>query len=231
MLENLEKKIGIKFNNLEFLEQALTHRSYLNEHRDEKLVHNERLEFLGDAVLEIVISRWLYIEFPDEPEGKLTAFRGILVNTKMLSQVAKRYGLGEFIQMSTGQTKDSERAMQYLMACSLEAVIGAIDLDRGEKVAETFINRSILTPNPKSLLITFNHLDAKSLFQEKCQACLNVTPHYEVLGESGRDHDKVFTVGLYIGKELVARGMGQSKKDAETSAAKESLVIKGWNHS
>lgn len=229
MPENLAKKIGVKFNDLDFLKQAVTHRSYLNEHRAHKLDHNERLEFLGDAVLELVVTEYLYKNFPN-PEGEMTNWRASLVNGEMLAKIAKRIGVEDYLMMSRGETKDTGRARQYLLANALEAIIGAIYLDqkkKGYEAAEKFIMTNVVCELP-NIIENKLYMDPKSRFQEEAQDKLGVTPSYRVLEEAGPDHDKKFIVGVYVGDELIAKGEGNSKQEGQRQAAEKGLEIKGW---
>ncbi len=223
-----EKVIGVKFKNIDLLKQAVVHRSYLNEHTDFELGHNERLEFLGDAVLEISVTEHLYNNFPDTPEGDLTNWRASLVNSKMLAMVANEIGLEEYLYLSRGEAKDTNsKARQYIIANAVEALIGAIYLDRGIKVAGKFVQARMLS-KLENILSNKLYLDPKSRFQEKSQEISKTTPHYKVLKESGPDHDKIFEVGLYLENELIAKGKGSSKQDAQVSAARNGMRKKGW---
>lgn len=226
-LSEFEKIIGVEFKDKDFLKQALTHRSYLNEHRGPKTGHNERLEFLGDAVLELVITRYLYDEYPDKTEGDLTSIRSALVNATTCATVAKELNLNDFLLLSRGEAKDTGRARQYILANALEAVIGAIYMDRGYEKAEDFILRHIAPQTPKIVKEAL-WVDAKSKFQEKAQEVAGVTPSYKTLKETGPDHDKKFTVGVFLGDKLIADGLGDSKQDAEQAAARKALKEKGW---
>ena len=226
-LSELEKKIGVVFKNKDLLLQALVHRSYINENRDFRLDHNERMEFLGDAVLELVSTENLYKNFPDRSEGDLTNFRAALVNGKMLAEISGNLGVEEHLMMSKGEKKDTGRARQYLLANALEAIIGAIYLDRGYRVSKEFITKNILC-EMKRVLETKLYQDPKSKFQEDAQDKTSLTPTYKVSKEWGPDHDKHFRVGVYLDKELVAEGEGSSKQTAQRSAAKEGLKVKGW---
>ncbi len=224
---DLEEKLGIKFNNPKLLEEAFTHRSFLNERGRKGLVHNERLEFLGDAVLEIGVTEFLFHEFPQKPEGELTALRAALVNSGMLFEVAKKLGLENYIRLSKGEEKESGKGKHFILANSVEALIGAIYLDRGFDVSVEFIKKFVCD-NLQMVLDNKLWQDAKSLFQEKAQEVTGFTPTYEVLEESGPDHKKHFTVGVYLDEEMVARGDGFSKQDAQRNAAEEALREKGW---
>ena len=224
----LEKKINIKFKKLDMLKQAVVHRSYLNEHSDFELAHNERLEFLGDAVLEIIVTEYLFKNFPDTPEGELTNWRASLVNSKMLSIIAKEIGLETYLYLSRGESKDkNSKARQYILANAVEALIGAIYLDQGKRVVEKFIKERFIL-KLDNILANELYLDPKSKFQEKSQEQFSVTPHYKVLSESGPDHDKIFEVGLYLSDELISRGQGSSKQEAQIKAAAKGLKEKGW---
>lgn len=222
-----EKIIGIEFKNKSLLKQAFTHRSFLNENRELKIEHNERLEFLGDAVLELSVTSYLYGEFPEKPEGELTSLRSALVNAITLSSVASNIQVNDFLLLSKGEAKDTGRARQYILANTLEAIIGAIYLDQGFEVAHDFISRFVLTLT-SNIVREGAWIDAKSKFQEKAQERAGVTPSYKTLKETGPDHDRHFTVGLFLDTELVSEGSGKSKQDAEQAAARKGLDSKGW---
>jgi ribonuclease III len=221
-LSKLERKIKIKFQNLDLLRAALTHRSYLNENRDYSLPHNERLEFLGDAVLELVTTDYLYRNF-ENPEGELTNLRSALVNYRLLSEIAKEIGIEEHILLSHGEAKDTGRARQVILANALEAVIGAIYMDQGTGLATGFINDFVISKLP-AILKKEAFLDPKSKLQELVQEKLTITPAYQVLSELGPDHAKTFEVGVYIDDRLIGRGKGPSKQEAEVEAAKNALL-------
>lgn len=223
----LEKKIKVTFSNKDLLQQAFVHRSYLNEHSDFHLNHNERLEFLGDAVLELVVTEYLYITFPN-PEGELTNWRASLVNTKMLSKVAYEIDFEKYLLMSRGESKDTGKARHYILANAMEALIGAIYLDQGWDASKQFITTFIISELPE-ILEKKLYLDSKSHFQEKAQEKTGITPTYKVLEESGPDHAKTFVVGVYIGKDLIATGKGSSKQEAQQVAADNGLTEKGWH--
>ncbi len=226
-LADLEKRIGINFKNPELLTQALVHRSYLNEHPEMSLDHNERLEFLGDAVLEIVTTEYLYNNYPN-PEGDLTNWRAALVNSKTLAECAHRVGLDDHILLSKGEAQDDKsKARQCILADALEAVIGAIYLDRGITSVKKFIKKNILSQLPE-ILEKELYMDAKTKFQEVAQEKLGITPSYKVLKEWGPAHAKNFEVGIYLDKDLVAQGAGTSKQEAQVSAAENGLKEKGW---
>ncbi|MGM0629040.1 MAG: ribonuclease III [Patescibacteria group bacterium] len=226
-LDTFQEEIGVHFNDKELLRQAFVHRSYINENRDSKMEHNERLEFLGDAVLELVITDYLYHMYPSKPEGELTSLRAALVNTTSLFNVAKSIAINGELYLSRGEAKDTGRAREYIMANAVEALIGALYLDKGYDEAKYFIDRYI-SPRVNEIVSKKLWIDAKSLFQEKAQEIESETPLYEVLEEKGPDHDKIFVSGVYIKDELVAKGEGRSKQDAEQEAAKEALKEKGW---
>lgn len=226
-LATLEKEIRIKFKNRTLLETALIHKSYINEHRSEGRKHNERMEFLGDAVLELVTTDFLFATFPASGEGELTTFRSALVKGKHLSEVARTLGLGEYLLLSHGEEKSGGREKNYILANTLEALIGAIYLDRGFEVAHKFIDRFILT-NLGDILQKGLHVDAKSRFQELSQERLSTTPNYRVMSEEGPDHNKTFEIGAFVGEEEVARGKGSSKQKAEEAAATSALAVKKW---
>ena|SRR3989338_3831499 len=222
-----EKKVGISFKNKKLLQAAFTHRSYINENRKSPLEHNERLEFLGDAVLELIATHFLYNKYPEKPEGELTSFRSALVNAITLASVASKLSMNDFLLLSRGEAKDTGRARQYILANTMEAFIGAIFLDQGYGVASKFIEEYILSLID-DIVSNKSWLDAKSFFQEKAQEIEGITPSYAVLREVGPDHDKHFTVGVSIGREKVAEGVGKSKQEAEQNAAEEGLKAKGW---
>lgn len=225
--KKFQEKIGVAFKDESLLKTAFTHRSYINEHKGEKLEHNERLEFLGDAVLELVVTDFLYKKFPKKTEGDLTAYRSSLVNTDTLSGVGVSLGFNEYLLLSRGEAKDTGRARHYIMANTYESVVGAIYLDQGLDPAQKFISETIL-PLIDEIVKTGSWVDAKSLFQEKSQEHKSVTPAYKTLQEIGPDHDKYFTVGVFLGEEKIAEGRGRSKQEAEQDAARGALEEKGW---
>ncbi len=226
-IANLESKLGLMFSNKDLLEQAFVHRSYLNESPRFRLGHNERLEFLGDAVLELVVTEKLYHQYPEKPEGELTSLRAALVNAKMLSMVAEEIGVNEFLMLSRGESKDIGRARQFILANTFEALTGAIYLDQGYETASGFVERNLL-PRLEQVIAEKLYKDPKSLFQEEAQERVGITPTYEVLREWGPDHDKHFTVGIFLNEELVAEGEGASKQTAQEEAAKQALAAKNW---
>jgi ribonuclease-3 len=224
---DFEKKTKIVFKDKDLLRQAFVHRSYINENTGTALSHNERLEFLGDAVLELVVTDFLYKKYPSYTEGELTAIRSALVNATIISEVATRVGMNDFLLLSKGEAKDKGKARQYILANTYEAYIGALYLDQGYKMVNEFIHVSLL-PETDEIVNKKLWRDAKSLVQEKAQEFVSVTPAYRVLHEFGPDHDKHFTVGIFFGADLIAEGKGQSKQEAEQKAAEAALKTKNW---
>lgn len=222
-----EKMAGITFRNKELLRRAFTHRSYLNENRDTESSHNERLEFLGDAVLELMVTEYLFEKYPDSTEGDLTAYRASLVNAITLSEVAQSIGVNDYLLLSKGETKDTGKARQYILANTIEAIIGAIYLDQGYDAGKYFISKNLFHLIDK-IVADKSWIDAKSKFQEKAQEKESTTPLYKSLREEGPDHDKRFTVGVYLGDALITEGSGMSKQEAEQVAAKAALEVKKW---
>lgn len=224
----LQKKIKVKFKNLDLMRQAVVHRSYMNENPSFRLGHNERLEFLGDAVLELVVTDYLYNTFPDAQEGSMTNWRASLVNSDMLSKIGSSVGLDPLLYLSRGEDKDvGSKARRYILTNAFEALVGAIYIDRGYKTAEKFIHRFVL-PELSDILEKGLDIDPKSRFQELCQERNKITPRYEVLKETGPDHAKHFTVGVFLDKELIAKDEGTSKQEAQVHAAQAALAAKGW---
>ncbi|MEK7643202.1 MAG: ribonuclease III [Patescibacteria group bacterium] len=226
-LEALARELKIKFKDVNLLLQAVTHRSYINENPGCPVGHNERLEFLGDAVLELVVTEHLYALYPEKPEGELTSYRAALVNAEMLADVASDLGVNSYMLLSRGEKKDTGRARHYILANAFEAIVGAIYLDRGYDSAQKFIAR-VLFLKIKDVVEKKLWKDPKSTFQEGAQEHAGVTPNYKVLKEVGPDHAKKFSVGVYLGHTLVAEGAGLSKQEAEVEAAKAALIKKGW---
>jgi len=222
-----EKKIELEFKNKDLLQQAFTHRSYINEHKHMKLEHNERLEFLGDAVLELVVTEYLYAKYPNKPEGELTSYRAALVNTNTLSDVAGVIGANDFLLLSRGEAKDTGKARQYILANTYESIVGAIYLDRGYSSAQIFISKTIF-PLIEKIVSEKLWQDSKSYFQEQAQERVSITPVYNVIKEEGPDHDRHFTMGVFLGNELIAEGEGKSKQEAEQNAASAALEVQGW---
>jgi ribonuclease III len=227
-LTKLEKDLKIKFKNKDLLQQAFVHRSYLNEHPEFKLGHNERLEFLGDAVLELVVTEYLFKRFPDDQEGKLTNLRASMVNTQMLAQLSEDLGLQNFLFLSRGEEKDqNKKARESILANTFESLVGAAYLDQGISVIKKFLEK-IFDDKIPYIYENLLYVDPKSRFQELSQDVYSITPHYKVLKEEGPDHDKIFTVGIYVDKDLIAKGKGGSKQIAQVEAAKKGLKKKKW---
>lgn len=222
----LQKKLGIKFKNIDLLKQACVHRSYLNEHPKFHLNHNERLEFLGDAVLELVTTEYLYQNYPN-PEGELTNWRSALVNSAMLSKKAKKIGLNKFLYLSKGERKDVGKARELILANTFEALIGAIYLDRGYNLAKKFIKKILLSELSRILKYGL-YQDPKSKLQEAAQEKFRITPSYKIIKEWGPDHERKFIIGVYIDKKLVGKGFGKSKQEAQVKAAKDALKDNKW---
>lgn len=222
-----EKKLGISFKNPDVLLKAFVHKSYVNENRDFDLGHNERLEFLGDAVLELVVTDELFNRYPEKAEGELTAVRAAIVNTKSLSFVAKKLGMDDYLLLSKGESKSTGRARSYILANTFEAVVGAIYSDLGYEAAKNFISESLFG-SIEEVVKEKLWIDSKSFFQEKAQEVFNSTPEYRLLSESGPDHEKIFVMGVYVNNKLLGQGSGASKQDAEQIAAREALRSKGW---
>lgn len=221
--ELLEAAIGVTFKDKNFLKEALVHRSYINEHPSFALGHNERLEFLGDAVLELIVTEYLFKNYPN-PEGELTNWRAALVNAKMLAEIGGTFDLYSYLYLSRGESKDTNsKARNYIVANAVEAVIGAIYMDQGFEVARVFITKFVLS-RLDYILEHKLYMDAKSHFQEITQEKMGVTPNYKVVEESGPDHNKKFVVGVYLGEELIAEGEGTSKQEAQMAAAENALI-------
>lgn len=224
---SFEQKIGVSFKNKALLETAFTHRSYLNENRTAGREHNERLEFLGDAVLELAVTEFLYGKYPEKPEGELTALRAALVNTQSISEAGTKLGMNEYLLLSRGESKDTGRARNIILANAFEAVIGAIYLDQGYKAAYDFIDTQLFHKTDEVIEKRLWQ-DAKSKLQEIAQDRVGVTPTYELASQTGPDHDKTFTVAAYLGRDKIALGEGRSKQEAEQAAAEKALAAKGW---
>jgi len=224
--KEIEKIVGIEFKNQNLIQEALTHRSYLNENRNLNISHNERLEFLGDAVLELVVTEYLFGNYTNQ-EGELTNWRAALVKGENLAKVADKLDIEKFLKMSKGESKDTGRARNYRLANMMEAIIGAMYLDQGYEPVKKFITKNIIS-ELTSIIKNKTYLDAKSYFQQKAQEEMQVTPHYEVIKEWGPDHDKTFRVGVFVNEEKIAEGEGASKQDAQRNAAANGLEVKGW---
>lgn len=220
--EKIQQTIGITFNNLDLLKEALTHRSYLNENPKWGVPHNERLEFLGDAVLELVVTEHLFHTYPQSPEGELTSIRAALVNYQILARIADSIHMHSSILLSRGEAKDTARAKEVILANAFESLIGAIYLDQGYAIVAQFIADQVLTHSDE--IVEKNlHKDPKSHLQEIVQEKYKVTPRYAVLSQEGPDHNKIFEIGVYFGEEFAAKGKGFSKQEGEIEAAKNAL--------
>ncbi|MEK9182327.1 MAG: ribonuclease III [Patescibacteria group bacterium] len=222
-----EKIAGVSFKDKSLLKQAFTHRSFVNENKAFGLGHNERLEFLGDAVLELVVTEYLYSKYPLATEGDLTSYRSALVNAVTLSEVARNLKVNEFLLLSKGEAKDEGRARLYILANTIEAIIGAMFLDQGYETAKNFISKNTFHLIDK-IVEEKTWLDSKSYFQEMAQEHTGITPSYKTIKEEGPDHDKHFTIGVYLEKEFIIAGEGSSKQEAEQDAARKALEAKGW---
>jgi ribonuclease-3 len=222
-----EKKIGLKFKKRDLLVQAFCHRSYLNENPDSNMENNERLEFLGDAVLELIVTEYLFGKYPEKSEGELTNWRAALVNANMLSETANELGFNDYLLLSKGETKETGKARQYILANTFEALIGAAYLDSGYRKCRDFIVKNLIVKLPE-IIEKGLFRDAKSSFQEEAQERVGITPTYKVLKEWGPDHSKNFIVGVFLNSELAGEGQGSSKQEAEVEAAKAALEAKGW---
>lgn len=224
---SLAQKLDLSFSNTELLQQAFVHRSYLNEHPSFHLDHNERLEFLGDAVLELVVTEHLYNNYPN-PEGELTNWRAALVNSQSLAETGRALDLEEYLMLSRGEAKDTNsKARNYILANTVEALIGALYLDQGFEVASRFIHDHIIVKLPHILEHKL-YLDSKTHFQEIAQEKHGITPTYKLLSESGPDHNKIFTIGVFLGSDMIAQGDGTSKQEAQMNAARAGLEVKSW---
>ena len=217
-----QRSIGFSFSNNALLREALTHRSYLNERPDWDVPNNERLEFLGDAVLELAVTEELFHRFPDQQEGILTSYRAALVNYQILAKIAGEIQLEAFIFLSRGEAKDTGKAREVILANAFEALVGGLYLDRGYAEVKKFILTRVMV-HLAEIIAEGSFKDAKSLLQEKAQSVFKLTPKYKVLRETGPDHDRIFTMGVYFGEKLIAEGFGPSKQDAELEAAKRAL--------
>lgn len=222
----LEKQLNLNFKEKNLLLQAFIHRSYLNENPDFHLSHNERLEFLGDAVLELVITNYLYLKYPEVSEGMLTNWRASLVNTEILAKIAYKLKFNHFLLVSKGEEKEI-RKNSPILADVFESFVGALYLDQGYNSCKNFIEKYLVIELPE-IIKNGSYKDAKSIFQEKAQEKTGITPKYDIIGEVGPDHKKIFTLGVFLEKQLIAKGKGPSKQKAEEEAAKKALEIKKW---
>ncbi len=226
-VKEFESKLGVSFNDINVLKCAFTHRSYINEHKEKGLEHNERLEFLGDAVLELVVTDFLFNKYPQKAEGEMTSYRAALVNTNSLAVASTNLGINEYLLLSKGESRDTGRARQYILANTFESVVGALYIDQGYDAAKKFIADNLFDLIDE---IVSKRLwqDSKSLFQEKAQENISITPRYDLVSEKGPDHDREFIVGVFLNKEKIATGKGRAKQEAEQEAAKNALKVKGW---
>jgi ribonuclease-3 len=227
--DKLQKTLGMKFKNVDLLRQAMVHRSYINENPKFELDHNERLEFLGDAVLELVVTEHLYKNYPN-PEGELTNWRSALVNSKMLSSKAQDLGLNDYLYLSRGEAKDVGKAREIILANAFEALVGAIYLDQDYEAAGDFIAKQVISELPKILEYEL-YLDPKSKLQELTQDKFNITPIYQVLKEWGPDHARKFRIGVFLDDKIVGEGEGTSKQQAQIAAAEDALRDDKWKQS
>ncbi|MEK7115394.1 MAG: ribonuclease III [Patescibacteria group bacterium] len=223
-----EKKVKVSFKDKNLLKQAFVHRSYINENPRAGIGHNERMEFLGDAVLELSVTDYLYQKYPDKTEGDLTSYRASLVNAEIISSAALELGMNDYLLLSKGEAKDVGKARQYILANVFESFVGALYLDQGYEAADKFIGKSLFNKIDE-IVEKGLFRDAKSFIQEKAQEHLGVTPSYKVMKEIGPDHDKMFTVGIYFGDDFIGNGSGKSKQEAEQKAAQNALKVRGWN--
>ncbi len=223
MVQKLEKILGLEFAQKKLLDSVFVHRSYVNENKNLKLDHNERLEFLGDAVLELIITRYLYDAYPDAQEGVLTNLRSALVRKDNLAKLAKKLELGKYLRLSKGEEKSGGREKDYILANTYEALIGSIYLDQGLETSRKFVLENVI-PSLETIMKENLHIDHKSAFQEYTQEKLRITPLYETITAEGPDHDKVFTMGVYLDGKLIAKGSGASKRKGEEDAAHKALL-------
>jgi ribonuclease III len=228
-MEELLEKWNIVYKNIELYNQAVVHRSFINENPKHKNGHNERLEFLGDAVLELIVTDFIFAKYPNHPEGDMTSYRSSLVNAGTLSNVAINLDINRYMKLSKGESKETEitRARMSILADAYEAIIGAMYLDLGYEACNKWVMRTLLI-NSDEIIGGGSYRDPKSLVQEMCQDKNQLTPTYKVLEESGPDHDKLFIVGIYFGDKMVRDGRGKSKQLAEVDAARNALNHLGW---
>ena len=224
-LDNFQKNIDYTFKNIKLLEIVFTHRSYLNEHRTLKLEHNERMEFLGDAVLELCVTEYLYKNYVN-PEGIMTNWRSAVVKGESLSEEAKRLSMNNLIMTSRGEAKNTGKARDLILANAFESLIGAIYLDKGYIAAYDFVEKNVLY-KLNDIVKQGLFYDSKSRFQESSQETLGITPTYELTSESGPDHNKIFIMGAYLNEKKVGEGQGASKQKAQSEAATD--VLKNWD--
>lgn len=223
LTEVIKKRTGIQFKNARLLETAFQHTSFVNERAAKKLEHNERLEFLGDAVLEVIVSDFLFHEYPDKPEGQLTRMRAQLVREESLAFLARKYQFNRQIRLGKGELASGGNERDSILADCFEAFLGAVYLDQGMDVARAWLDESLL--NPHLTILTKINLDYKTLFQERAQQKGAVQIRYELIEQSGPAHNQVFTMGLYLNDQLVSKGSGKSKKQAEMQAAEQAYAL------
>ncbi len=221
-LKELIKTLEISIKNKETLITALTHRSYLNEFKETQTEHNERLEFLGDAVLELIISEFLFSNFANRPEGELTSFRAAVVKTESLAETSRKLGLGDYLRMSKGEESTGGRDKDYLLANTFEAILGAIYIENGYQECKKFVHRW-LVPKIEEIVKNRLDIDSKTKFQEVAQNLFKFTPEYKLVKEEGPDHEKIFTMSVYVGDKVFGTGKGASKQKAEENAASKAL--------
>ena len=224
---SFEKKLHISFSDKNLLQQAFIHRSYINEHKGTQLKHNERLEFLGDAVLELVVTDFLFTKYTSVPEGRLTAYRSALVRTESISAAARKMGMNDLLMLSKGESQDQGKARDYILANTFEAFVGAVYIDLGYEAAKNIIAETLF-PNIESIIADGTWRDAKSFVQEKAQEVYSETPSYELVSAVGPDHDKHFIMAIYFGDKKIAEGSGNSKQKAQQDAAQNAITQEGW---
>ncbi len=225
---DFESKFNLNFSDKKLLQQAFIHRSYINEHKETDLGHNERLEFLGDAVLELVVTDFLYGKYPDTPEGRLTAYRSSLVRTESISAAARSMGMNDLLMLSKGESRDEGKARDYILANTFEAFVGAVYLDQGYNSAKDIIAETLF-PNIEIIISDESWRDAKSYVQEKSQEIYSETPRYELVSSEGPDHDRDFVMAIYFGDKKIAEGSGNSKQKAQQDAAQSAIEKESWN--
>ncbi len=230
-MEDFLIKNKIEYKNINLYEQAAVHRSFINENPKFELGHNERLEFLGDAVLELIVTDFLYVKYPHHDEGDMTSYRSALVNANTLSEVALSLDLNSYLKLSRGEAKETEitRARMSILADTYEALLGAMYVDVGYDVCRKWVTKTLLV-NTDEIVSAGSHKDSKSHVQEKSQEKLQVTPTYRIINESGPDHDKIFIVGIYFDEKEIAKGEGKSKQLGEVDAAKNAITKMGWGN-
>jgi ribonuclease-3 len=222
-----EQSLGIVFKDQTLIQRAFTHRSFINENPKSGLEHNERFEFLGDAVIELIVTDYLFRHFPTHNEGELTAYRSALVNAIIMGEVATELNMNDYLLLSKGEAKDTGRARQTILANTYESFVGGLYLDQGYESCKKFIHDTLL-PRLDDIIKSKSWKDAKSQLQEEAQERVKLTPSYRVLGEAGPDHDKYFTIGVFFGEQKISEGKGKSKQEAQQTAALAALEKKGW---